>query len=63
MRELLEEINADTLEARGGDPMNNRFHVSADTVEHKPAKVRKSVVCRDWQVYQLPPHITVGNRE
>jgi hypothetical protein len=43
-RGLLEELNAERLEARGGDLTDNRFQVSATTLERKPAKVVKSYV-------------------
>jgi len=62
-RELLEELNGKTLEARSGDPTNNSFNVSANTFERKPAKVRKCDVHRDWRIDQLPFRTIVGNRE
>jgi hypothetical protein len=62
-RELLEKPNLQVFEARGRDPTNNRFQVSANASEREQAKVRKCNVCRDWRACELPLHITVGNRE
>src|SRR6266849_1661971 len=62
-RELLEESNMQVFEARGRDPTNNRFQISANASEPEEAKVRKCNVCRDWGTCELPLHITVGNRE
>jgi len=62
-RELLEEQNLQVFEARGRDPTNNRFQVSANAFEPEEAKVRKGNVYRDWRMCELPPHKTVGNRE
>jgi hypothetical protein len=61
--ELLEELNDELLEARSGDSANNLFQVSANTPEEKPAEVRKCDVCQNWSMYELPLHITIGNRE
>ena len=55
--ELLEESNLQPFEARGGDPTNYRFQVSADALEPIEAKVRKCIGCRDWHVRELAsPH-------
>ncbi|KAF8469433.1 hypothetical protein DFH94DRAFT_773868 [Russula ochroleuca] len=62
-RELLEERNEDLLEARGGDSTNNCFQVSTNSLERKVTKVRKGDVCRDWRIYELPLHVSVGNSE
>ena len=62
-RELLEESNSQPFEARGRDPTNNRFQVSAYASEPEQAKVRKCNVCRDCRMCGLPLHITVGNRD
>ncbi|KAI0282463.1 hypothetical protein BGY98DRAFT_931465 [Russula aff. rugulosa BPL654] len=51
------------FEARSRDPTKNRFQVSANALEPEQAKVRKCNVCRDWRVYDLRLHITIGNRE
>jgi len=61
--ELLEESNLQVFEARGRDTTNNRFQVSANASEPEQAKVRKCNMCRVWRMCELPPHITVGNRE
>src|SRR6266403_2395505 len=50
-RLLLEKVNFELLEAGGGDPINKRFQISANTSEHKPAEVRKRYVCRDWHMH------------
>ena len=60
--ELLEESNAQDFEARGRNPANNRFQVSANASEPEQAKLRKCDVCRDWCMYELPLHM-VGKRE
>src|SRR6266852_2281546 len=49
-RELLEELNMQFIEARGRDPGNNRFQVSANALEPEVTKVRKCNVCRDWRM-------------
>src|SRR5713101_6960718 len=61
--ELLEELNLQSFEARGRDPRNKRFQVSASASEREHAKVREYNVCHDWRMCKLPPHITVGNSE
>ena len=38
--ELVEDVDTELLEAWGGDPMNNCFQVSSNTVEPKTAKIR-----------------------
>src|SRR6266403_1590649 len=62
-RELLEEVELQLFETRGGDPTNNRFQISANALELKQAKVRKCNGCRDWRMRELPLHIAIGNRE
>jgi len=62
-RELLEESNSQVFEARGRNPTNNSFQVSANASEPEQAKVRKCNVCRDWGMRELPLHVTVENRE
>jgi hypothetical protein len=62
-RELLEELNSQVFEARGRDPTNNRFQVSANALEPEQAKIRKCNVCRDWGMCELSLRITVGKRE
>jgi hypothetical protein len=61
---LIEELNAELLEAKGGHPTNDRFQVvSANTSEPKPPKVGKYDACHDWYVLELPLHIAARNRE
>jgi hypothetical protein len=60
--EFVEELKLEPLEARGGDPTNNLFQVSAITYKHKQAKVRKCDGCHDWCMREFPPHIMSGNR-
>ncbi len=63
---LHEEMNSQGFKARGGDPTNNCFQVSANAVELEPAEVRKCNGCRDWRVRELPLgplHITVRDRD
>jgi hypothetical protein len=62
-RELLEEPDGKTLEARGGYPTNNCLQVSTNTSEPKRAEVRKGDVCDDWRMSDLSLHIMIGNRE
>ena len=62
-RGLLEEYNIQVFEARGRDPTNNRFQVSADASEPEEAKVRECNVCRDWRMCELRLRIMVWNRE
>jgi hypothetical protein len=62
-RELLEESEVQVFEARGRDPKNNRFQVSANASEPEQAKVRKCNLCRDWRMCELPLHIMVGNKQ
>jgi hypothetical protein len=59
--ELVEKDNLKLLEARGGDPMNECFQVSANTGEQEPVKVREYDGSHDWRMRGL--HITVGSRE
>ena len=60
--ELLES-NLQLFEARARDPTNNHFRVGANSSEPEQAEVRKCNVDRDWRMFELPLHITVGNRE
>jgi hypothetical protein len=60
--EFVEEPNFEPLETKGSDPTNNLFQVSAITSKPKQAKVKKCDGCRDWCMYELPPHIMTGNR-
>ena len=62
-RELVEEANIKLLEARGGDPMNKCFQVTANTLEPEMVKVRECDGCHNWRMHQLPLYITVGNGE
>jgi hypothetical protein len=59
--ELAEEVNFKLLEARGGDPMNKCFQVSANTKEREPVKVREYDGCHDWRMRELPLYITARN--
>jgi len=59
-RQLVEEVDLELLEARGGDPKNNRFQVSTNTVKLEMAKVRK---CDDGRVRELPFYIALGDRK
>jgi hypothetical protein len=61
--DLVEEENINLLEARGGDPKNKSFQISALTSELKPAKVRKCDGCHNRHTTDLPLHITIGNME
>ena len=64
--ELVEKPNSKLLEARGCDPMNKCFQVSANTFEQEVVKVRKCDGCRDWGIWgmgELPFYVTIGNRE
>ena len=49
-RELLEESNHQAFQARGRDPTNNRFQVSANASEPEQVKTRKCNECRDWSI-------------
>ena len=60
--EFIVQLNVELLEARGGDMMNNHFHVSTRTFELKPAKARKCDACRDWRI-QEPPILVFGNKD
>ena len=62
-RELQEELNLQVFEARGRDPTDNCFQVSANALKRERAKVRKCNMCRDWRMCELPLHITIGERE
>jgi hypothetical protein len=62
-RGWLKEQSAEPPEARGGDPMNNHFQVSAKTTpKFKQAKVRNCDVCCGWHVDGLHVHITLENK-
>jgi len=41
VRELIEEVNSELLEARGGDPTNKYFQVSTDTLKTETVEVRE----------------------
>jgi hypothetical protein len=62
-RELLEEENLEPLEARGGHPTNNRFQISVNALEPKPAKVRECDGCSDWHKRELSLSSMAGNNE
>jgi hypothetical protein len=55
-RELLVEDNVEPLEARSGDPTSNHFHVSGNTSEQKPSKVRKCYVLWAHTTITSPHH-------
>ena len=60
--ELVEKRDLEFLEARGGDPMKNLFHVNANALKPKTAKVRKCEAC-DWHTRGVPFRIKVANRD
>jgi hypothetical protein len=62
-RELLEEEDLESLKARGGHPTNNLFQISVNTLEQKPAKVRKCDGCNDRHMRELSLNSTPGNGE
>jgi hypothetical protein len=60
---LVEEFDVKLLQARGDDPMNKSFQVSADSTEPKMVKVRKYDGCDHRRMRELPLYIAVGNGE
>src|SRR6266567_2131605 len=62
-RGLLEDDDMGSLKARGNHPRNNRFQISVNALEHKPAKVRKCDGCNDWHKRELSLNGTAGNSE
>jgi hypothetical protein len=61
--ELVEEENPEFLEARGGDPRNECFQVSANTIKPETVKVRKCDGRDGRRMHELPLYLAVGNRE
>jgi hypothetical protein len=52
--ELVKELDLELLEARGGDPMNKCFQVSANTAEPEMVKVGECDGCYDRRICELP---------
>jgi len=59
---LLDELDLERLEVRCHDVRKEPLQVSTDTLEHKPAKVRKRNVRHTWHVQELSLDIVGGNR-
>src|ERR1700679_1500200 len=59
-RELHEEEDVEFLKTRGRHPTNNRFQISFNAFEPKPAKVRKCDGCNDWHKSELSLNSTAG---
>ncbi|SRR6266853_5806039 len=60
--ELVEEMDSERPEQRGGHVRKEFFQVSTDTLEVKQAEVTKYDVGYDRHTQQLPLDITLGNR-
>ena len=63
-RELVGNVDLEFLETGGGDPINNCFHVSTNTLERKTVKIRKHELHdgrHDRRMRELPFYFTVGN--
>src|SRR6266851_3256965 len=58
---LVEELDLEPLEVRCRDVRKKPLQVSTDTTEHKPAKVRKRNVYRNWHMQDLSLDIVGGN--
>ncbi|KAH9983230.1 hypothetical protein BJV74DRAFT_851191, partial [Russula compacta] len=56
---LIEEVDFESPQERGGHPGKKRFQISANTPETEPAKVGKCRACHNGRMQQLPLEITV----
>jgi len=60
--ELVEKIDVELLEERGGYLTKKRIQVRMSTFERKPAKIRKGDMCQERCIHELLLNLTIRNR-